>query len=319
MKPASWPRYVIEKALSSGRTAYYWNPPNRDLKAGFALHRESLGADYGAAIARAAELNRHLDDWRSGRSADKSLDLQPGFGTLEWLVERYKRSRAWEKVSKRSRYEYERAFKLVLRHRTKNDLELSRVSLASVSARGVDKLYAALQIGTRVERRLRQANLCMIRMARAWDAVKRLYPAVVPDTNPFRGVELEHGKGTTSPAARAAAYALHDALVAAGELHLAAVPLICFEWHQRPENILAGHLTWTDYRPPGRPNAVRILHHKTEQNRRACLAAAGGPKRTVIPRADCVPRRPRAPRRADGLDAPRAQGSCETVPVAHGT
>src|SRR5262245_37319351 len=29
--------------------------------------------------------------------------------------------------------------------------------------------------------------------------------------------------------------------------NLAAVPLICCEWYQRPE--LAGHLTWTDYRP----------------------------------------------------------------------
>jgi hypothetical protein len=27
--------------------------------------------------------------------------------------------------------------------------------------------------------------------------------------------------------------------------NLAAVPLICCEWYQRPE--LAGHLTWTDY------------------------------------------------------------------------
>jgi hypothetical protein len=27
--------------------------------------------------------------------------------------------------------------------------------------------------------------------------------------------------------------------------------------------VLAGHLTWADYRPAERPNAVRILHHKT--------------------------------------------------------
>jgi hypothetical protein len=26
----------------------------------------------------------------------KGLDLQPGFGALAWLVERYKRSHAWE-------------------------------------------------------------------------------------------------------------------------------------------------------------------------------------------------------------------------------
>ena len=85
---------MLEKALPSGRTAYYWNPPGRDLKAGFALRREKLGSDYGAAAARAEELNQHLDAWRKGRGAEKSLDLQPGYGTLEWMVERYKRSRS---------------------------------------------------------------------------------------------------------------------------------------------------------------------------------------------------------------------------------
>ena len=38
---------------------------------------------------------------------------------------------------------------------------------------------------------------------------------------------------------------------------------ICFEWHQRPENVLAGHIAWTDYRPAERLDAVRIVHHKT--------------------------------------------------------
>jgi hypothetical protein len=41
------------------------------------------------------------------------------------------------------------------------------------------------------------------------------------------------------------------------------VPLICFELHQRPENVLAGHLTWSDYRPPERPHSIRVEHHKT--------------------------------------------------------
>ena len=99
--------------------------------------------------------------------------------------------------------------------------------------------------------------------ASAWDVVQRLYPQIVSVQNPFRGIELDYGKGTTRPATREEAYALHAALVAAGELHLAAVPLICFEWHQRPENVLACHLTWTDYRPAERPEAVRILHRKT--------------------------------------------------------
>ena len=254
---------MLEKHLPSGRTAYYWNPPNRDLGAGFTLHREALGSDYGAAVARASELNAQLDAWRQGRGATKDLDLQPGFGTLEWLVERYKRSRAWDKVSERARPEYERAFRLVLRHQTKAGTELGAAPLTSMSARGVDKLYEALQKGKKVQRRLRQATVCIVRLARAWDAVQRHYPGVVPAANPFRGVELEHGSGTTAPATREEAYALHAALVAAGEPHLAVVPLVAFELHQRPENVLAGHLAWTDYRPPERPNAIRILHHKT--------------------------------------------------------
>jgi hypothetical protein len=107
--------------------------------------------------------------------------------------------------------------------------------------------------------------------------VRRLFPKVVPGENPFRGVELEHGRGTTRPASREEAYALHAALVAEGEPHLAAVPLICFEWHQRPENVLAGHLTWADYRPSDRPNTVRVFHHKTGELVSLPLLDAKGP------------------------------------------
>ncbi len=263
MKPANWPRYMLAKRLKDGRTAYYWSPHKRDLKAGCAVRREALGSDFGTAIAKSELLNKHLDAWRQGRDAPKDLDLQPDFGSLRWLVERYKRSRAWEKISERSRTEYEKVFRLVLEHPTKTKQELGRLPAASMSARAIDKLYVSLQKGKRVERRLRTANLAISCMARAWDVVQRLYPAIVPLQNPFRGVERDYSTGTTRPATREEAYALHTALLAAGERHLAAVPLICFEWHQRPENVLAGHLAWTDYRPTERRDAVRILHHKT--------------------------------------------------------
>ena len=89
-----WPANMVEKRLQDGSVAYYWNPHVRYMRAGFTLHREALGPHYAEAIARATELNRHLDHWRRGRDAVKDVDLQPGYGTLEWLVERYKRSRA---------------------------------------------------------------------------------------------------------------------------------------------------------------------------------------------------------------------------------
>jgi uncharacterized membrane protein YccC len=40
--------------------------------------------------------------------------------------------------------------------------------------------------------------------------------------------------------------------------------VICFEWLLRPENVVAGFLTWPDYRSKNWPNAVRIEHHKNK-------------------------------------------------------
>lgn len=73
-------------------------------------------------------------------------------------------STAWDDVAARSRYEYYRAFNLVLRCRRTTGAELGSAPLSTISARGVDKLYRKLQVGTRVARRLRQANVCMLRM-----------------------------------------------------------------------------------------------------------------------------------------------------------
>jgi hypothetical protein len=59
------------------------------------------------------------------------------------------------------------------------------------------------------------------------------------------------------------AYALAYSLRELGEPQLGAAALICFEWHQRPEHVRAGDVTWADYRPPTRTDAVQIRHQKT--------------------------------------------------------
>jgi hypothetical protein len=48
-----------------------------------------------------------------------------------------------------------------------------------------------------------------------------------------------------------------------GRPEAAAAAVICYEWLQRPENVLAGVLRWSDYRNEKWPNAIKILHHKT--------------------------------------------------------
>jgi hypothetical protein len=53
------------------------------------------------------------------------------------------------------------------------------------------------------------------------------------------------------------------AAIEAGHPEAAGAAVICFEWLQRPENVLAGCVRWTDYRSRGADNAIRIEHHKT--------------------------------------------------------
>lgn len=254
---------MIARKLKSGAVAYYWEPRPKDIAAGCTITGEPLGQNYGDAKTRADLLNTHLDAWRQGRGSEKSLDLAPKLGTLRWLVERYKRSPAWtEKVSEVNQRHYSYILDLVLDYQLKNGLALGDQRLEAIAARAVDRVYEKLRTGPRGDR-VRVPAMCITRMARAWDVVGRLYPRDVPRLNPWRGVELQHGRTTTRPATREEAYALHKALAAAGHHWLAVVPLVAFEWHQRPENILAGHLTWADYRPAERPDWVRIVHHKT--------------------------------------------------------
>lgn len=290
MKPADWPRYMIAKRLKTGEVAYYWNPPIGDLKAGFPLTREALGSDYGAASHRARALNKHLHDWRAGRDNIKDLDLRPGFGTLGWLVERYYHSRAFAKVSARCQPDYRRELNLALDVTLNNGQQVRTLQVQQVTARFADKLYDKILKGPKGPRR-RTANLCISRLRRAWSAVQRLYPKVVPPENPFEGVEMEGGSKARSAATRAEAVALSAAIREIGHPHLALVPLICFELLQRPENVLAGHLTWGDWKPAQRPNAVQIIHHKTGEQCWHTLSDELGPLYPELEKAiDSAPR-----------------------------
>lgn len=210
-RPIGWPRYMKERRLADGSVGYYWLPHERDVAAGFTVKGEALGRSYGSAVSRAQELNMHLDAWRLGRGDEKDLDIGPRFGTLSWLFERYRRSPAYDRVSERTRPEYVRALNRIEDVPTKDGRKVGGLSVQSISARAVDKIYATVQKGPR-GKRVRQANISINVARRAWEVVRRLYPKTVPTDNPFKGVLKEGGTKTKSAATRAEAYALADAL-----------------------------------------------------------------------------------------------------------
>ncbi len=275
-KPVDWPRYMIAKPLAGGAVAYYWNPSKRDVLAGFLIERQALGSDYGVARIRCdgdtrnendRGLNGFLDDWRVNRGADKKLDLMPAYGTVDWWLERYYLTDAFlKKVSDRSKPDYRKALKRIASMTPSKSLPgLSRVGqlpAKSITPAAVDKIYVRLR-GGEDGTKYRTANLAVDIAKKAWRVVQRRYPELFHATNPFEGLERVHSEGEIAPAGRDEAYALAKALSDMGHPHLGAVPLICFEWLQRPENVLAGHTTWPGYRLADRPNHIQIIHHKT--------------------------------------------------------
>jgi hypothetical protein len=204
---------MVERRLRGGSIAYYWRVRAKDRAAGFPIDSEVLGADYATAVDRAKMLNAHYDSWRQGRYLVKDLDQNPRFGSVGWLFEHYRQSRAFERVSERSRPEYLRALKRIEDLPTRTGAKLAELAVASISARAADKIYDALQTGPR-GRRIRQANLSVDVARRAWKIVRRLYPRVVPLENPFEGILKINKKQTKSAATRAEAYSLATALKA---------------------------------------------------------------------------------------------------------
>jgi hypothetical protein len=82
--------------------------------------------------------------------------------------------------------------------------------------------------------------------------------------NPWRGVTKNRRVKAIKPAAtRDQVYTFANAAIQAAYPEAAAAAVICFEWLQRPENVLAGHIRWADYRGRDAPTAIRIFHHKT--------------------------------------------------------
>lgn len=253
---------MLAKPLCDGAVGYYWNARKADIDAGFTLHREALGTDYGRAITRAKYLNAHLDAWRTGRNETRSLDVGPRYGTVDWWLETYTRSPAFEKLKERTQKSYRYQLKLFANLNTKNRDRLGTLPVKSITPAAVDKIYELLR-GGKQGTKLRRANHTIDIAKKAWSVVQRTHPHLFVANNPFIGLTRIRSTATIKHASREQAYALSKAITVYGHPHLAAVPLICFEWLQRPENILSGHLSWQDYRPAERPDCVRIVHHKT--------------------------------------------------------
>jgi hypothetical protein len=267
------PRFVIAKRLASGATAFYFHLPALYRKLDCPIPNEALGTDYAIACGengdggRAAGLNGLFDEWNTARKGGQVTTSSVGaYGTVEWLFRQYKASKAYlEKVAPRSRPDYERTMQLVSDIITKKGDRLGDRRVRAISPVGADKIYEIICNGPRGPRP-RQGEKAVALCRRAWRVVHRLHPDQfdrdVP--NPWEGVTKQRRtKGKKPAVTREQVYAFAWGCIEHGEPETGAAAVICFEWLQRPENVIAGYLRWSDYHSKDWPNAIKIEHHKT--------------------------------------------------------
>jgi hypothetical protein len=264
-------RYVIAKPLAHGATGFYFNVSPYYRARGCPIRNEPLGTDYSVACGgdgcggRAAALNALFDEWLK-TGAGEPLPGIARHGSVDWLFREFKASiRFREKVSERSRPDYERSMLMVADMVTKRGDRVGDRPVKSITPAAADKIYDRLCQGPRGER-LRQAEKVVVIWRGAWRVVHRLYPdafdRAVP--NPWQGVTKKRRTKAIKPAAtREQVYRFAWGAIEAGRPEIGAAAVVCFEFLQRPENVLAGYLTWTDYRPKDALDAIRIVHHKT--------------------------------------------------------
>lgn len=293
------PPFVTPKTVA-GRERYYWTLPTYYRKLGCILHKEhetALGDDYDKACKRAGFLNGLFDDWNNARLGEPPKPkIETRVGTVDWLFKTYKGSNDWiERVSKRTAPDHERTMHLVSDIRGKSGIRIGDRMVTSIIPEAADKLYAKVRdtpVRKGKTQRPRTAEKVVAVCRHAWKVVHRLHPGLFiqgasignePVWNPWEGVAMRRRRKNAKPAAtRDDVYAFAWGAVEAGHCDAAAAAVICFEWLQRPENVLAGYVSWNDYRGNNAPNQIRIEHHKTGEMVLHPLEESVGKVRTLF-------------------------------------
>jgi hypothetical protein len=265
------PRFVVAKPLAGDRLGFYFYITAYYRRLGCTIANEPLGADYVVACGfdgkggRAAALNGLFDEWVKAQSGGP-VESIARFGTVDWLFREFKSSNRYrERVSARTRPDYERTMGLVTHMVTKKGDTIGQRPIKAITPVSADRIYQLVCDGPRGPRP-RQGEKVVALCRTAWRVVRRLYPdqfnTDVP--NPWDGVTKKKRTMKTKPAAtREEVYAFAKGAIELGHPEAAAAAVVCFEWLQRPENVLGGYVTWSDYRSKDHPNAIKILHHKT--------------------------------------------------------
>jgi hypothetical protein len=258
------PRYVRRKPLKNG-WGYFFDLPGWARAAGCTVANEALGIDYAAAVQRAElVLLPAFDSWRSGGATDTPTGKVSKAGTLDWVFGEYRADRRFTGLDTRTKRNHEVGFRLVGDYGLKDGRRLGALPLAMLTTAVTDALYEKLLVGKDGRERRTTVNHAMKSARRAWNVAARRNPGKLPLVNPFARMGLKSSDRDTPTATYAELQSFRAKATELGLSSLASAALIAWEWLQRERDIFASFEV-AHYRPKERPNAVRVLHVKTQE------------------------------------------------------
>ena len=140
-----------------------------------------LGSDYAVACGvdgkggRAVALNGLFDEWWKIKNGEP-VESVSRYGTVDWLFREYKSSKRYrERVSQRTRQDYELLMQIVLDLPTKRGDRVGQRPVKSISPLAADKIYDQVCVGPNGPRP-RQGEKVVALCRAAWRVVRRLHP-----------------------------------------------------------------------------------------------------------------------------------------------
>ncbi|QIO35552.2 hypothetical protein [Bradyrhizobium sp. 1(2017)] len=137
------------RRLASSPVGFYFRIPTHYRKLGCEMANEPLGTSYEVACGedgkggRAATLNALFDEWNDRRKGEPiELGEIARYGTIDWLFRQYKTEKAYtEKVSLRSRPDYERIMQMICDTVGKSGRRVGARQIRELTPRAADKIY----------------------------------------------------------------------------------------------------------------------------------------------------------------------------------
>jgi hypothetical protein len=185
-----------------------------------------------------------FDEWNAQRKGEPIEQVKIArYGTIDWLFRQYKTEKAYtEKVSRRSRPDYERIMQMICDTVGKSGRRIGERQIREVTPRAADKIYDKIINGPN-GLRLRQGEKVVGLCRKVWRIMRRLHPDLFDKKhpNPWDDFTLKsRSKSKKHSVTREEVYKFAWGCIEQRRPEPAAVAVICFEWLQRPENVVAG-------------------------------------------------------------------------------